>query len=157
MKRRLIHLLIILLGLYLIFSTRTYFRAQLPKVKAENEVTQVAKTAGIDRIQKFYLYTKDDTWLTVLGKDKNGYEVYYTYQPQKKETHLGYVSEMVTEENALALTRQQLPDVTVKEARLGYGSDRFIWEVSFIDKQGNLGYHYINAENAVWLETINNL
>lgn len=50
-----------------------------------------------------------------------------------------------------------MPDVNVRTANLGIENDTFVWEVSFTDADGRLGYHYINATTGEWYETINDL
>lgn len=157
MRGRWARLLLLLLIGYVCFTSFTYLSSQVPLVKAENQVVKVARKENLKHIKDFYLFTKDETWLTVRAENAEGREVYFTYQPDKKISHQGFVDEMVTEENALALTRYEKPEVQVKEARLGYEDKYFVWEVSFIDEDGQLGYHYINAYNAVWYETIERL
>ena len=70
---------------------------------------------------------------------------------------MGFVDEMVNEDNAFSLTRYEMPDVNVRTANLGIENDTFVWEVSFTDADGRLGYHYINATTGEWYETINDL
>ncbi|KAA9300935.1 MULTISPECIES: DUF5590 domain-containing protein [Aerococcus] len=157
MRKKLLYILIAFLTLYILLTNNVYFSSQKPLIDAEDEVSQVAQDHELSAIKDFYLFTKDETWYSVRAENKDGREVYLTYQPDSKTVHKGFVDEMVTEENAIALTHNELPEVEVKEARLGFDDNFFVWEVSFVDKEGNLGYHYINATNGTWYETINNL
>ncbi|AMB93438.1 cell wall elongation regulator TseB-like domain-containing protein [Aerococcus sanguinicola] len=157
MKKRFLYILIAILTLYIVLTNNVYFSSQKPLIDAEDAVSQVAQDHKLSDIKDFYLFTKDETWYSVRAENEEGREVYLTYQPDSQTVHTGFVDEMVTEENAIALTQNELPEVEVKEARLGFDEKFFVWEVSFVDKDGNLGYHYINATNGTWYETINNL
>lgn len=158
MKRKFVNGIIVVLFIIIIFSTVTYFSSQKDIAKWEADTVQMAKKeAQMDKVTQFYVFTKDKTYYTVQGEDESGSEIYFTYSPDTKEKRIGVVSEMVNKENAIALTRNDLPDVTVENANIGVENDGYVWEVSFRDSNGALGYHYIDASDAQWYETINNL
>ncbi|MDO4681029.1 MAG: hypothetical protein Q4A55_07275 [Aerococcus sp.] len=119
-------------------------------VKAEQE-------SGVMWVDHFYILNKKSTSYTIVGPDKNKEEVFFSYDPETKKTKTTKAKGMVTEKNALSITQHDLPKAKVGEARLGVDNDQFVWEVSFTDEKGHLGYHYLKATNGEWYETINNL
>lgn len=150
-------MVVMLLG-YIFVTTSTYFKSQEPIVQGENMVVDKAKgQVDLQSIEDFHLYTKDKTFYSIEATNSEGRPIYFSYEPESDFTKLGYADEMVNEEDALALTRNELPDVEVQEARLGIENEIFIWEVSYFSEDGTLGYHYINAVTGQWYETINNL
>ncbi|OYQ66210.1 DUF5590 domain-containing protein [Aerococcus sp. 1KP-2016] len=157
MKRKLFSILMAIMVIYLVGTSYVYFSSQQPVAEAESKTTKLAKEAGITNIQTFYVFNKDETYYSVLGENAEGRQVYFTYQPDTDYTKSGFMDEMVNEENALALTLYEMPNVKVRNANLGIENDTFVWEVSFTDEEGNLGYHYINATTGEWYETVNDL
>lgn len=147
----------ILIG-YIFISGNTYFRSQQPIVRAEKKVYEKAKSEiDINGVEEFYMFTKDKTYYSIVSTNKEGRLVYCSYDPKTDYFKSGYGDEMVNETDALAITRYNLPEAEVKEARLGVDEEQFVWEVSFYAEDGSLGYHYIDATTGQWYETINNL
>lgn len=147
----------ILLG-YIFISGNTYFKSQQPIVQAENEAYEKAKSEiDINGVEDFYMFTKEKTYYSIVSTNQEGRLIYFSYEPGTDYFKTGYGDEMVNETDALAIARYNLPEVEVKEARLGIEEDQFVWEVSFYAEDGSLGYHYIDATTGQWYETINNL
>lgn len=157
MKRKLFSTLIAVMVIYLVGSTYVYANSQQMVANAEAKTTQAAKDAGLTNITDFYVFNKDETYYAVMGENSEGRQVYFAYQPDSDKQKMGFVDEMVNEDNAFSLTRYEMPDVNVRSANLGIENDTFVWEVSFTDADGRLGYHYINATTGEWYETINDL
>lgn len=158
MKRKLFSFFMAIMMIYLVATSYVYFTSQKPIAEAEAKTSRVAKDeAELSNISEFYTFTKDETYYSVIGENSEGRQVYFAYQPDTDYTKTGFVDEMVNEDNALSLTLYEMPDVEVRTANLGIENDTFVWEVSFTDADGNLGYHYINATNGEWYETINDL
>lgn len=157
MKRKLFSILIAVMVIYLVGSTYIYVNSQQMVASAEAETTKVAKDVGLTNITDFYVFNKDETYYAVMGENSEGRQVYFAYQPDTEYQKMGFVDEMVNEDNAYSLTKYEMPDVNVRTANLGIENDTFVWEVSFTDADGRLGYHYINATTGEWYETINDL
>lgn len=157
MKRKLFSILIAIMVIYLVGSTYVYANSQQMIAAEEVQTTKLAEDAGLHNITDFYVFNKDETYYSVKGENSDGREVYFSYQKDTDNTKSGFVDEMVNEENAYSLTLYEMPNVEVRTANLGVANDTFVWEVSFTDEEGNLGYHYINATNGEWYETINDL
>lgn len=158
MKNKIFNSVLVILCVLVVSGWSVYFASQGWLSRAETETEAVAEqTAKVMSIDKFYAFNKNKTIYSIIGTTASGDKIYFAYDPETKNTYTGVASELVDERNALAITRNDLPNVVVKEARLGIDNDIFVWEVSFIDENGNLGYHYINATNGLWYETLNNL
>jgi uncharacterized protein YpmB len=157
MKRKLFSILIAVMAIYLVGTTYVYANSQQLVASAEAEAKQEAKEAGLTNISNFYVFNKDETYYALMGENSEGRQVYFAYQPESDYQKMGFVDEMVNEENAYSLTLYEMPDVEVRSANLGIENDTFVWEVSFRDENDRLGYHYINATTGEWYETINDL
>lgn len=157
MKRKLFSILIAVMAVYLVGTTYVYANSQQLVASAEAETKQEAKEAGLTNISDFYVFNKDETYYALMGENSEGRQVYFAYQPESDYQKMGFVDEMVNEENAYSLTLYEIPDVEVRSANLGIENDTFVWEVSFRDENDRLGYHYINATTGEWYETINDL
>lgn len=157
MKRKLFSILIAVMAIYLVGTTYVYANSQQLVASAEAETKQEAKEAGLTNISDFYVFNKDETYYALMGENSEGRQVYFAYQPESDYQKMGFVDEMVNEENAYSLTLYEMPDVEVRSANLGIENDTFVWEVSFRDENDRLGYHYINATTGQWYETINDL
>lgn len=151
----------VLLGIVAVITLAiwgVYLSSQSLPAHAQAETFAKAKaTAGVKSIDDFYILNKQDTTYALIGHDKNHKPVFFAYNPQTKQTKTTSAEGMVSEKNALAITQHDLPKAKVGEARLGLDREAFVWEVSFTDEKGHLGYHYLKATNGEWYETINHL
>ncbi|AMB99720.1 hypothetical protein AWM75_06855 [Aerococcus urinaehominis] len=158
MKRKLTWAAIIILMVYIVATSHIFFSSQTSLVRAEQEAIAVAKNeAKLARLDEFYLYTKEQPYYTLIGANDQGELIYFAYLPQEKSSKQAKADQFITEDDAMAIAQNDLGQVKLLTARLGLENERFIWEVSFEDEQGQLGYHYIRADNGQWYETINNL
>ncbi|MCI7240142.1 cell wall elongation regulator TseB-like domain-containing protein [Aerococcus suis] len=158
MTRKIINIIIAILFIYILGTSALYFTTQKDVAHWEAETTKMAKNeANLKNVRRFYVFTTDKTYYTVEGNNKNNEKIYFTYSPDTKKKTQTKADKLVNHENALSLARHNLPDATVKEANIGLEDGEYVWEVSFRDKNGALGYHYIDASDAQWYETINNL
>lgn len=159
MNKKIFYGFMLILVVYIYVAGSTYFKSQLPIIQAENAVMAKAEAElDLQKYEKLYLFTKGETtYYSIVAINQENRPVYFSYDPESEYTKFGYGDEMVNEIDALALARYNLPNVEVKEARLGIEDDQFVWEVSFYAEDGSLGYHYIDATTGQWYETINNL
>ncbi|MCZ0717648.1 DUF5590 domain-containing protein [Aerococcus kribbianus] len=158
MKHKVINTLIFILFAYILSTGAVYFSSQKDIAQWEADTLALAENkAGLRQANNFYVFTKNKTYYTVSGENDEGQAIYFTYSPDDDQTYTANVDELVNEDNALALTRNDLGNVQVKTANIGIENGEYVWEVSFRDENGYLGYHYIDASDAQWYETINNL
>ena len=149
----LVCLIIINFGLFTIF-----FNSQKPIIQEEKQLMTMAREdIGLKNMGKFYVLNKDHTTYTIQGENDQGELIYYAYQPDTNKKITGKVNELVNEQEAKSLTLNNVSTQEVKEARIGIEDDQLVWEVSFINQDGHLGYHYINAASGHWYETIDKL
>lgn len=158
MKKRLVY---ILLGIVIVLNIGMwgiYIQTQSFPAKAQSEAESVAEAQyGVTNLEDFYIFNRNETTYTVRGKKDDGAEVYVMYQPEKEASQEIPVDQIISENQALSIASYDLKDASVREAMLGIDGEQLSWEVSFIDNEGRLGYHYLRAEDGTWYETINDL
>ncbi|MDO4670799.1 MAG: DUF5590 domain-containing protein [Aerococcus sp.] len=158
MSKKLFNFLLGIVAVIMIAMWGVYLSSQSLPAHAQAETFAQAKAkAGIRQVDQFYILNKKETTYTIIGPNKDHQQMLFAYDPKTKQTKSVKANGMVTEQNALAITKHDLPKVKVGEARLGVDNDQFVWEVSFTDEKGQLGYHYLKATSGEWYETINNL
>lgn len=158
MKKRFVY---ILLGIVIVLNIGIwgiYIQSQSFPAKAQSKAQAVAeKQYSLDQLEKFYMFNRSQTTYTILGKKTDGTEIYVVYQPETKASQEIPAKQVISEDQALAIASYDLPNATVREATLGMDGEQLSWEVSFKDKDGQIGYHYLNATDGMWYETVNDL
>lgn len=158
MKHKLANGCLLILGLIIFGMLTIFINSQKEVNKIEKQVTTLAREeVGLKGVDKLYIFNRDQSSYTVKGKNKDGETIYFAYQPETDEKLTEKEDKLVNEYEALSLTLNALGNVKVKEARLGIDNKQWVWEVSLYNEDGDLGYHYINAVNGHWVETVKNL
>ncbi|WP_088808576.1 MULTISPECIES: DUF5590 domain-containing protein [Listeria] len=124
--------------------------------------------AALDRISgsvdlkshdDFYLYNgPKETYYVLTGKNKAGKDI-IVWVPKKKsgEVLVKYASDGISEQQARDIVQKEKKPRKILNVTLGMEEGVPIWEVSYLDKNDNLGYYDMSFSEGEWLRQIENL
>lgn len=142
-----------------ITSTVIYTMAREPIKSTKITAEERAKAeAGIESIDKYFLYHGSKTYYTIIGKDKAGIQtVVWIPENTKQELVIKKMSEGISEQDAINKLLQEEEPSEVLGVRLGMEKDLPVWELAYLDEKSNLNYYYIHFESGEWWRKIKNL
>lgn len=133
-------------------------RSLSPLKQAKSETISLAEQkADLIQAADFYWYNGNQTYFTVTGKNKEAEEIVViikqddgTIQTLKKE-------ETISKGEAMAKVRELENPSHILEARIGIHNDLPIWEISFRQENGRIGYTMLSLTDGVWVRTTKNI
>ncbi len=129
----------------LLFYIILYTVADKPRREAYDQAKSVAeKEVGMQEYTDFYMYQGNEHWDVITGVDKKGKEVGVWIPDGKDKPVTIALSEGISEEKAIAYVKQQESVEEIMSAKLGMEKNKPLWEVTYLDKENNLGYYYID-------------
>ena len=158
MKKNIFIVSIVVMIVVIAFSISVYQTASKPLHKAEDEAFAVAKSsAGIAKVDDFYWYNGTETYFTVTGTNQEDEAVIAIVAQDGGETTVLNQADIITEAEAVQLTRQAVNPKEILEARIGIEEDTPIWEVAYKQENGRLGYYVLTLETGEWIKGIENI
>jgi uncharacterized protein YpmB len=158
LKRKITVGTIILLFLLIASSYTIFYRAQQPMIQAQKEAVIIAKKeANIQKVEDFYWYNGSETYFTVAGTDNKNEELYVIIKKSGGSTTILNTAEVVTESEAKSITQADKAPKYILEARLGIENDEPVWEVTYKNENGTIGYYLISALSGKWVRDIENI
>lgn len=107
--------------------------------------------------EEFYWYNDSETFFAVVGKTEEETELVVLINQDNGETTSIPVEETITKQQAIQRTREARQPAKILEARIGMDNNTPIWEVSYRNENGRLGYYILNLKDGEWLKTIDNI
>lgn len=158
MKKGILITLAVVMSFVLVCSITLLTISQEPIKKAEKETIIIAKeAAGLVTVSDFYWYNRDKTYFSVVGSNKDDEEIMVIVTKDGGATTILNQDEFITEKQAKELTREAKGSVDILEARIGLEGDIPIWEVSYKEENGRLGYYVLTAKSGKWVSNIENI
>ena len=143
---------IILFGVFIIL-----WQAQAPRETAEkNAVSFAQKHADLKKETDFYLFNRKKTYFTVAGTNSKKQKIYVIIAKKGGATKILQQKKGISEEDALTLVKKQKPKKVLKAA-LGLWSNEPVWEVTYLNKSGNLCYILYAYKNGDMVKSIQNI
>ena len=132
--------------------------AQKPFNQAKDEAfTLVKKQTDIETMDQFYWYNGEETYFTVIGKnDQNDTHIAIIRQSDGKMTLLE-AEGTISEKEAKAITKRDKNPSRILEARIGMNETMPIWEVSFKQDNGQIGYYILSLKTGEWIKSMENI
>ena len=158
-KRKIIALLIgiTILLLIILFSSLSYIRATSPIRQAKAEATQLAKQyANIEEVDRFYWFTREDTYFSVLGKNQEQQDVVAIIPKSGENVTVLAQDEGLTEDEAKEKIFKDYPRETLRKATLGMFEDQPVWEVMTKGNKGN-NYYLLDFKDGKEVKVIRNI
>lgn len=159
MKRKFVIGSLVLLLILIISSYSVFYQSKRPIVQAEKEATIIAEEkAGIQKVDDFYWYNgTDETYFSIAGYDAEDQYIYVVIKQNGANTTILNTSEIVTEDEAKSIAQAEVTPTEVLEARIGVADEEPIWEVSYLDKNGQLGYYILSANTGQLVKEYKNI
>lgn len=159
MKRKFVIGSLVLLLILIISSYSVFYQSKRPIVQAEKEATIIAEEkAGIQKVDDFYWYNGiDETYFSVAGYNVEKQYIYVIIKQNGANTTILNASEIVTEDEAKSITQAEVIATEILEARIGLKDEEPIWEVSYLDNTGQLGYYILSANTGQLVKEYKNI
>ncbi|WP_035053069.1 cell wall elongation regulator TseB-like domain-containing protein [Carnobacterium pleistocenium] len=158
MKKAILITLAVVMSVVLVFSITLLMISQDPMKDAEKETTAIAKeTAGLVTVSDFYWYNRSETYFSVFGLNETDEEIMVIVAKDGGKTIILNQDEFITEQEAKELTREDKGSVDILEARIGLEGELPIWEISYKEENGRLGYYVLTAKSGEWVSDIENI
>lgn len=158
MKKGILITLAVVMSVVLVFSITLLMISQDPIKKAEKETVAIAKeTAGLETATDFYWYNREKTYFSVAGLNEADEEMMVIVAKDGGDTIILNQDEFITEQQAKEMTREDKGSVEILEARIGLEGATPIWEISYKQENGRLGYYVLTAKSGKWVSDIENI
>lgn len=106
---------------------------------------------------EFYWYNGNETYFTVIGKSEQEETLVALINQGTGEVTTLPAEGLLSKQEAVQLTREARNPDKILEARIGMHNDEPIWEVSYRNEKGRLGYYVLSLETGEWIRTIDNI
>lgn len=150
--------LAVLMGVFIVGSIFVYQQSQAPYASAREEsIAYVRERTDLTQPEEFYWYNGSETYFTVIGLTSDDEDMIYIVRQNGGRIQSIPVSETVTKEEAIQQTRSNRSPDKILNATIGMFDDTPIWEISYRNENGRLGYYLIDLKTGEWLRTIDNI
>lgn len=149
----LIGMVVLILGVTILVT-----RSLKPLAQAEAATIDVAeRRADLVAADEFYWYNGNETYFTITGKNSADEAIVVIVQQNGGAIEVFQQSEIISRKEALAIIYELENPARILEARIGIHEGQAIWEVSFRQENGRLGYSMLSLTSGRWLRTIKNI
>lgn len=137
-----------ILFLVLLFSVIFYTRANRPMSQAQKEAEAIAqKYAKLSETDKFYWFTREQTYFSLLGKNDKGQEIAVIIPKSGDKVTLLSQKDGISELDARSMVKNTYPEENVQKAELGIYKDQPVWEVVTKNQTGELNYYLLTFKD----------
>lgn len=143
----------------LIFSSIFFFvRANRPMSRAKKEAIEIAREhTDIDRVDRFYWYTRGDSYFTLVGTDDKEQEIIVIIpQSGDKVTVLNQADGLSEEEALQKVYETENPSKVIK-MNLGMHEGQPTWEVVAENEANGLDYYLVDFKTGEIVNSIKNI
>ena len=157
MKKFLTTLIVIML-LFILGVTTVITRSLSPYNQARAETTELAqRRANLAEADEFYWFNGDETFFTITGTDNEGTPIIVIVQQANGEIEVINQAEAISVQKVIEQTNSREEPQKILETRIGMYNDNPVWEVSFKQVNGNIGYAIYSLTSGEWVRTIKNI
>lgn len=159
-KKRITVLLTLLAILLAILVTIIIFfvRTNQPMAQAKKEATAIAKTsANLETVDKFYWFTRKNTYFTLTGKNDKGTEIIVIVPKSGEKVTVLNQKDGQTEQQITDIVAKAHPDESVMKATLGPYDKRPAWEVVTENDQGVLTYYLMSFDKGEEINVVKDI
>lgn len=128
--------------------------------QVEAETTEYVKQhADIIQVNDFYYYNgTEDTYFTVSGYNSDSVLQVVIVRQSDGAIQVFDFEDIVSEYDAYYQVKNEINPEKIMNLRIGLNEDNVpIWEISFKDENGQMGYYYMHLETGEKLETITHI
>ncbi|SEK36765.1 Uncharacterized protein YpmB [Carnobacterium iners] len=157
MKKGLISLLVIVLGV-IIFSIFIYMKSRQPFMQARDEAINIAKeSTDLVTVEKFYWYNNKKSYFSVSGMNEKEEPIIVIVEQDGGKVVVLNPGEFISESVAKKIATTELKPKQILETRIGLEEGVPVWEVTYEQDNGKLGYYILSAKEGNWLKDIKNI
>lgn len=141
-----------ILGLILILAvvliSLVLFQSASPMRKAKKEGIKIAQSvADIQQVDEFYWFTREKTYFTIVGEDKNQVEKVVFLPQDGSEALVMEQKEGLTDKEAIQKVLDLKETSKIKKVSLGIYDNKPTWEIVAKSKDGGIVYYLIDFKN----------
>ena len=139
-----------------------YLNATEPVKAAERKAVEIAsEEANLTDFSNFSLYSGEETYYVMKGKNSEQEEVYVWINEKNREILTRNVKNGITKEEALNKLYEEKNPRQIIEVRLGmariHKTDRPAWEIYYRNNSDTINYYYVDFDTGEKLRAIDNL
>lgn len=139
----------------LVAGTMIFIRSNRPMQQAKREAVQMAeKYADLETVDQFYWFNREQTYFTVVGKNKSQEEIIVIIPKSGDKVRVLAQKDGLTEVQAEETVKTNYPDMTIEKANLGIYRDQTAWEITAKDDQGAIYYYLLNFNDGKIIKVI---
>lgn len=144
--------------LFILGVTTVITRSLSPYNQAKAETTELAsRRANLAEADEFYWFNGNETYFTITGTDTEGTPVIVIVEQDGGAIEVLNQADTISKQEAIEQTIGREEPQELLEARIGMYNDNPIWEVSFKQENGNIGYAIFSLTSGEWIRTIKNI
>jgi len=134
-------------------TTGSYYQARVEAVDIAE------RQANLENWNEFYWFNgMEETYFTVTGTSTDDVPIIVIVRQSDGAIQVYDQRETVSEQDALAQMRQDVEPAEILETRIGMDSNLSpVWEISYKNENGGLGYYLLSLETGEWIRTIDNI
>lgn len=139
----------------IVTGTMIFIRSNRPMQQAKREAVQMAeKYADLETVDQFYWFNREQTYFTVVGKNKSQEEIIVVIPKSGDKVRVLAQKDGLNEEQAEATVKTNDPDLTIEKANLGIYRDQTAWEITAKDDQGAIYYYLLSFNDGKIMKVI---
>lgn len=149
---------LIFLSLLIIGATTTLNKSLSPLRQAQAETIDLAeRNADLVSAEEFYWYNGNETYLTVTGKNSVGEAIIVIVKQEGGAIEVLNQDETLPKSEAIKKVAELEGPLRILEARIGIHEEIPVWEISFRQENGRIGYTMFSLSTGEWIRTIKNI
>lgn len=135
-----------------------FMQSQARVNQAEEEtVSLVEFDYAVDKINKFYWVTTDNTYFSLDFIDEEGAQHFAIVAQDGGDIQYYAENEIISEQDASDIAMNETSLMNIIQTRLGLLENKPVWEVTLKNENNTLTYFYIDASTGHWVKTISNI
>ena len=136
---------IVLLLTIIVLASVFYIRSNRPMAQAKAEATEIAeKYANLQSVDKFYWFTRKETYFSVLGKDDKNKDIAVIISKSGDKVKVVDQKDGLSQSQAEQLILAEHPKESILKSNLGLYEKEPVWEIVTEDSQEELTYYLIS-------------
>lgn len=158
MNRKTVSVLTAIFLILLMSILGVFMQSQSRVNQAEEEtVSLVEFDYDVDKINKFYWITTDNTYFSLDFIDQEGAQHFAIVAQDGGDVQYYTENQIISEQDASDIAINETSLMNIIQTRLGLLDQKPIWEVTLKNENNTLTYYYIDAATGRWVKTISNI
>lgn len=158
MNRKTVSVLTAIFLILLMSILGVFMQSQARVNQAEEEtVSLVELDYAVDKINKFYWVTTDNTYFSLNFIDEEGAQHFAIVAQDGGDIQYYAENEIISEQDASDIAMNETSSIKIIQTRLGLLENKPVWEVTLKNENNTLTYYYIDASTGLWVKTISNI